>query len=215
MISSGSLHTTSASLPTITESGTWFRAIQPQFLTTALQTNHTNKTPSRYHPGQFAHPSFEILYLAESHLVALFEVQALLGSSWSMSGVISHPRRAWTILNVKVNLHSVVDLTDTQNQTTLVTTAQELTGDWRGYQIRTSSSSVSAPIGDAPTQKLGEALANSHEGFRTLSAKVPDQMVLGIFPRKLKHGSFVQFWDPTTRKTHYIDNKSTWLEREE
>lgn len=195
-----------ASLPIHPESGTWFRAIQPHFLTTALSTSHSKTIPSRFNLGSSASPQFEILYLAENHMVALFEVQALLGTPLSSGGIVPHPRRAWTILNVSVNLQKVVDLTDPADQATLRTSAQELTGDWRGYQLRGPHSSVRGPTGNAPTQDLGAALyaVPSVEGFRSLSAKLSDQMVLVVFPQKLQPGSFIQFSDPATGKTHSI-----------
>jgi hypothetical protein len=164
--------------------------------------------PSRFNIGSAASPQFEILYLAENHMVALFEVQALLGSPLSSGGIVPHPRRAWTILNVAVNLQNVVDLTDpaAQGALNLNMSAQELTGDWRGYQLRSSLSSVKGPVGKAPTQELGEALyaVPGVEGFRSLSAKLSDQMALVVFPQKLQPGSFIQFSDPATGKTHSI-----------
>ena len=195
-----------ASLPTHPESGTWFRAIQPHFLTTALGTAHSKTIPSRFNIGSSASPQFGILYLAENHMVALFEVQALLGSPLSSGGIVPHPRRAWTILNVAVNLQNVVDLTDPAAQGALTMSAQELTGDWRGYQLRGPHSSIKGPIGTAPTQDLGSALyaVPGVEGFRSMSAKLSDQMVLVVFPQKLQPGSFVQFSDPATGKTHSI-----------
>jgi len=46
----------------------------------ALGTKHTIRVPSRYNPAQRRRgPPFPILYLAENHQVALFEVGALLG----------------------------------------------------------------------------------------------------------------------------------------
>lgn len=195
------------SLPAGPESGTvWFRAIQPQHFATALGTSHTKTIPSRFSAGAPAAPQYEILYLAENHMVALFEVQALLGSPLSPGGVVPQPRRAWSILNVNVNLQSVVDLTDPAAQAALATSAQELTGDWRGYQLRGPHTSVTAPAGSAPTQDLGAALFGvaGVEGFRTISAKLPDQMVLAVFPQKLRPGSSVQFWDPASRQTHTI-----------
>lgn len=193
-------------LPTGPLSGTWYRAIQPHFLTTALSTSHTKMISSRFNVGASASPQFEILYLAENHLVALFEVQALLGSPLSSGGVVPHPRRAWTILNVNVSLHNIADLTDTTTQSSLSTTAQELTGDWHGYRLRGPGASVKSPVGTAPTQELGAALhaVPNLEGFITLSAKLSDQMALIIFPQKLHSGSLVQFWDPTTGQTHSI-----------
>jgi hypothetical protein len=63
-----------ALLATGPENRTWFRAIQPQHWATALATSHTTRIPSRYSPATNAHPAFPVLYLAEDHLVALFEV---------------------------------------------------------------------------------------------------------------------------------------------
>lgn len=186
--------------------GTWYRAIQPHFLATALSTSYTKTFPSRFNVGAAASPQFEVLYLAENHLVALFEVQALLGSPLSSGGVVPHPRRAWTILNVNVSLHDTADLTDIGSQSSLSTTAQELTGDWHGYRLRGPGASVKLPVGTAPTQELGAALyaVPNLEGFITLSAKLPDQKALVIFTQKLHSSSIVQFWDPTTGQTHSI-----------
>ncbi len=62
------------------ETRVWYRAIQPQFWTTSLATQQTMVIPSRFNRGASARPQFQILYLAENQMVALFEVQALLGS---------------------------------------------------------------------------------------------------------------------------------------
>ena len=52
-------------------------------------------------------------------------------------GAIAHPRRSFGMLNVQVTLSEVVDLTDVSaSQLPLQTTAQEMTGDWDGYQVR-------------------------------------------------------------------------------
>ena len=126
--------------------GTWYRAIQSRFWTTALATHQIRVVPSRFNAGATASPQFEILYLSENHLVTLFEVQALLGSLTQPGGVIPHPRQAWTVPNVNVQLQAVADLTQESQQQSLETTAQELTEDWRGYQQR------------SPTQALGAAL---------------------------------------------------------
>src|SRR5207249_9486304 len=106
---------------------------------------------------------------------------------------------AWTIINVKVLLRRVADLTMLAGQNLLATTAQELTGDWRGYQLRSRRTSVSEPIGLAPTQELGAARYDipELEGFRTVSSKVPYTMNLVVFPQKLQPGSRVEFSHPT------------------
>jgi hypothetical protein len=134
-------------------------------------------------------------------------VRALHGPAFPQAGrvVIPNPQQAWTILNVRVTLQQVADLTRVPEQTLLGMTAQELTGDWEGYQERRPHDSVSQPVGIAPTQALGQALSAvpGLEGFRTLSARLPAQMILVVFPRKLQPGSGIEFSDGMGR-THVI-----------
>jgi hypothetical protein len=144
----------------------WYRAIQPQFWQTSLATAQTKVLPSRFNEGSSARPQFEVLYLAETQMVSLFEVQALFGSPTQPGGVIANPRRPWTVINVQVQLQEVADLTQVSQQTLLATTAQELTGDWYGYQQRSALTSVSQPVGTAPTQALGAALFAASGGWR-------------------------------------------------
>lgn len=101
-----------ALLPSRHESGIWYRALQSHFLPAAGSTAHIQSFSTRFNDASVAKPSYPILYLAENHLVALFEVQALLGSVGMPGGVAPHPRSSWTILNVNVNLQRIVDLTD-------------------------------------------------------------------------------------------------------
>ena len=131
-----------AGLPTIPVTGMWYRAADPRYLPAVLQTTHTAKIPSRFYLADATAQEFETLYLAENHLVALFEVQALVGSH---ATPVPSPARPWVIANVGVRLQKVVDLTDvTRVQIPLQTNAQELTGDWRGYQMRSPASSVNS-----------------------------------------------------------------------
>ena len=156
-------------------------------------------TPSRYCEGK---GHFEVLYLAYDHLTALFEVQAMLGTPYGTHA--PSPHSPWTILNTNVTLQHVADITRVSQQHVLDTTAQELTGDWRGYQLRNKGTPVRQPAGSpAPTQELGEALfVTPHlEGFRTLSARVPTKMILVVFPEKLVPGSHIVF--------EYQDNGQT------
>jgi hypothetical protein len=104
----------------------------------------------------------------------------------------------YVVLNVDVRLVSVADLTDVASQAALRTTAQELTGDWRGYQQRSQTTSVKQPVGLAPTQDLGATLFRvpGLEGFRTLSARLPYNEMLVVFPTKLQANSLVRFHDP-------------------
>ena len=188
------------------ETRVWYRAIQPQHWLTALSAVQSKVIPSRFNEGPTASPQFEILYLSENHTVALFEVEALFGSPWQLGGTIPNPRQSWIIINVTVRLQDVADLTQVSQQNLLSTTAQELTGDWRGYQQRNSTMSISQPVGTAPTQELGAALfaVAGLEGFRTVSAKVPYCSNLVVFPQKLHRGSSVIFEHPATGQRHPI-----------
>lgn len=74
--------TACGALPLGPETGTWYRALQFQHLPTALQTSHTKHFPSRFNEGPTAVQPFEVFYAAQDHLVAMCEVQALLGSPY-------------------------------------------------------------------------------------------------------------------------------------
>jgi hypothetical protein len=147
-----------------------------------------------------------VLYLAEDHQVALFEVGALLGSPFRNGQYVANPQQAWLILNVQVILQAVADLTEVAEQLKLLTTVQELTGDWRGYLRRNLQTPVSQPTGLAPTQLLGRALyrARRFEGFRTLSARVPTHRNLVVFPDRLRTDSRIVFTHPQSRRTFTI-----------
>jgi hypothetical protein len=195
-------------LPVSPETGTWYRAIQAKYWPTALSTLHTSSFPSRFNEGPTATPPFQIFYLAESHLIALFEVQALFGSLLPPGLVIPNPHGAWTVLNVQVQLNAVANLTILRHQATLAATAQELTGDWQGYHHRGMiAGSVPLPTAPAPTQELGAALyaVPNLEGFITISARVPTHKILVVFPQKLDPKSYLEFSDPHLG-THRIDS---------
>src|SRR4051812_32060364 len=91
----------------------WYRAIEARFWATALQTDHTRGTYTRFNPGTAANKPFETLYLCEDHQLALLEVEGLLGSSSRRSGgvFVPNPQSAWTILNAQVCLQQIADLT--------------------------------------------------------------------------------------------------------
>lgn len=135
--------------------------------------------------------------------------KALFGSP-SRRIIIPNPNTNILIINVKVDLQQVVDLTLPEEQKKLHTSAQELTGDWRGYHERSVNSSVSLPIGSAPTQELGEALYKlpKLEAFRAISAKVPDQMNLIVFPQKLLVGSRISYHDAAGQLHEIIGSRS-------
>ena len=188
-----------SALVTGPENRVWFRAIHPQHWRQALATAHTAAIPSRYSPGT-GRQSFEVLYLAEDPQVALFEVGALLGSPHPGGSYLPNPRQPWLILNVQITLQAVADVTRVVEHHKVGTTAQELTGDWRCYQLRHANVSVSQPTGLAPTQELGQAIYNlkTIEGFRSISARVPTHMNLVVFPKRLRRGSSIIFSDPET-----------------
>jgi hypothetical protein len=191
------------SLPLRPVTGPWFRAIRPRHWPAALATGHTPTVSSRFNPGSPRRPSFEVLYLAADHTVALFEVGPLVGSALPGGPYLPNPRGAWTIVTVEVHLARVADLTDPANVQLLQTSAQELTGDWQGYALRPDPTPVRAPHWtNVPTQRLGRALfkARGVEGFLTYSAKNPLRTNLVLFPTKLRAGSWVRFEDPDSRE---------------
>lgn len=194
------------SLRTGPERAVWYRAIEPQHWPTALATAHTIFGATRFSPATGLAPGFPLLYLAENHIVALLEVEALFGTAGLGLSYLPNPQGAWAVLNVQVTLQQVADLSDAAEQARIGTTAQELTGDWRGYLNRSRRTPVHGPTGPAPTQDLGQALYNvpGLEGFRTLSAKMPTHRNLVVFPTKLRPGSRIVFADAVTGQTHAI-----------
>ena len=160
-------------LAAVPHSGTWYRAVNSRFISTAVSTAHSKTIASQFSPASPANPGFEILYLAENHLLAMFEAQALFGSPLTPGGVVPHPTASLVTLAIQVQLSLIVDLSVPAQATLVDTNAQELTGDWRGYQQRGSATSVAGPTGKAPTQELGDqlfALCPTIQGFLSLSA---------------------------------------------
>lgn len=96
-------------LPTVGVSGTWYRAVPPRFHMSALAVAHSAAVASRFNPGTSATRPFQALYLAETTMVAPFEIEALLGSPLAP---ISHPSRHFTLVSVTVQASCVIDLTD-------------------------------------------------------------------------------------------------------
>lgn len=168
---------------------------------------HTATIPGRYNPGTAQHPAFSVLYLAENHLVALFEVSALLGSPLPGQVFAPNPNQPWAVVNVDVQLSKVANLCRESQRRLIETSVQELTGDWRGYSLRNPGAILKAPYyTNVPTQRLGAALyaVRRLEGFLTFSAKVPTARCLVVFPDKLRKGSFVRFTDPASGQVHSI-----------
>jgi RES domain-containing protein len=172
---------------------TWYRAVRAPFWAKALDTRHTARVATRFNAGSPTKPSFRILYLAESPLVALYEVSAVLGPPGQH---LANPKRSdFPTFGVVTRLQAVADLTDAAQQSLLDISLQELTGNWDTY-----------PLGEAPTQILGAALFGTPglEGFLTFSAKFPTHKNLVVFPQKLLTGSLLHFDDIITRKRHVI-----------
>lgn len=195
------------SLTTAPLTGTWYRAIQCNYWNSLLATAHSTMIPGRFNAGNPARPGFEILYLAEDHQVALYEVRALLGSPWPGMDYVPNPSGAWVVINVRIRLGRVADLTRDSQRRLIATTVQELTGDWRGYQLREPHPRLKPPYWTrVPTQRLGHALHNVRglEGFLTYSARVATHRNLMVFPGKLRPGSFIRFDNPITGQTHTI-----------
>jgi len=85
--------------------GPWIRALHPGHLANPLGTDHTPTHATRFNPGTPVDSAFEILYLAEEPTLALFEVQALLGSAYPGAAFVPNPSGgAWTLLDVEVDL---------------------------------------------------------------------------------------------------------------
>jgi hypothetical protein len=197
----------SRSLSTSALTGTWYRAVELPFWRTLLATDHTTSIAARFNAGNPGRPGFEILYLAEDHQVALFEVEALFASPFPGGTIIPNPKSHWIIINVQVRIGRVADLTQRSQRRLIETTVQELTGDWRGYAFRDTHERLAAPYWtNVPTQRLGRALhqVRALEGFLTYSARFPTRRNLVIFRQKLRPGSLVRFKNLVTGQSHTI-----------
>jgi hypothetical protein len=194
-------------LPRTPENGVWFRLIPPGHLSTALSSAHSKVALSRFSAGRLlpATSQFAALYFADDPMVAQFEVGAVLGSP-TPGGHIPHPRLSFVSMNVHIILQEAFDLTDVPGaQVPLSTNVQELTGDWKGYTVRNHATPVASPTGVAPTQALGEALFRTGiEGFRAVSARVPYNKTLTVFPDNLQPMSSLTFKDQTGAVVHRI-----------
>lgn len=188
--------------------GTWIRALHPRHLANPLGTAHTTAHSTRFNPGTPTDPAFEILYLAEDARVALFEVQALLGSAYPGTAFVPNPAGgAWSLIDVQVNLQAVVDFTQSSSIRRIETSVQELTGDWRAYALRRPTRLRGGIHGsDVPTQRLGRRLERIRglEGFLSYSARVATRRTLMIFPHKLLPDSQLRYRDPATGNWHTL-----------
>jgi RES domain-containing protein len=189
--------------------GVWYRAIDVEYLATPIACDHTATRPGRFNGGTPQHPGHPTPYLAESGVVAYYEVQAMIGSA--LPGAVSVPSpvpRTWVTLPIEVWLSRVVDLTLPIELQYLETSVQELTGDWIGYSFRPPQPVLAGPFyTNVPTQRLGHALHASPrriEGLLTYSARAPIHRNLVVFPNRLRKGSFVRYTDPATGTVHQL-----------
>lgn len=169
-----------ARLPGRPDAGTAYRAIPARFYLTALSAVGSRQRGGRYNPkGQL-----EALYLSESPVVALQEVEALQRTSRELVGLTFSPK---TLLSVQYDLGRVLDLTDPDVQAALATDHAELTAPW--LLARAAS-------GGAPTQRLGlAAYASGLEALRVPSAKDQTAANLVIFPDALLSASTLRVFD--------------------
>jgi hypothetical protein len=182
------------SLPRRPLTGTWYRAVTPDYFADGLGFVHTVGVASRFNPGPFGRTRFAILYLAEDHPTALAETRATLPTGVPARPVVPNPVGGpMTIFPAVVSLGGVVDLCDPDNLDVVGTSVQEMTGDWVSYQVRRM-------IRPAPTQELGAALFKTPrvEAFLTYSARDPTRRNLIVFPTRLRPESSVAVTDPAT-----------------
>ena len=178
----------------------WALRITPQGLTSGAAY-----APTRFNPGNLMAPGFETLYLALDQQTALLEKRAMFGYPYGSPPVLfPGPKMTRTqAISVDVDLRAVADLTDLGTHALLDTNAQELTGDWAGYQQRSLPGplvTLRSPVGIAPTQTLGWELFHEPgiEGIKAISAKAPTTCCLVIFTHKLQRPSSLAWGDPNT-----------------
>lgn len=161
--------------------GTAYRLIPAQFAGTALSSIGSFRRGGRYNPKE----AFEALYLADTPLTALQEINLIKVTDEAILGVKSSPR---LLLSVEVTLSAVLDMTVPQTQEFLNTNMQELTGSWLA---------MNAAGRLAPTQVLGAAAygQGTIEALRVPSAQDSQATNLVILPERLQQGSRVRVYD--------------------
>lgn len=181
MLSGTALEQALTNLTPVPWTGVAYRLIPAQFAGTALSSIGSFRRGGRYNPKE----SFEALYLADTPLTALQEINLIKVTDEAILSAKSSPR---LLLSVEVTLFAVLDVTTSQVQNTLSTSLQELTGSW----LVTNASDQTAP-----TQALGAATYSlkTVEALRVPSAQDPSATNLVIFPDRLRQGSQVRVYD--------------------
>lgn len=156
---------------------------------------------ARFNPGNTRTPGFELLYLVLDQNTALLEKQAQCGSPYAQPVTYYSCSQD----EVVVHLQNVIDLADINAHAALATTAQELTGDWMGHEVRgmaTRKPVLTAPAGEAPTQILGWETFQEPgvEGVRVISARDASTCCLVVFTHKLQRPARLAWNDPNTNR---------------
>lgn len=163
--------------------GVLYRLIPAQFAGTALSSIGSFKRGGRYNTKGV----FEALYLADTPLTALQEINLIKVTDAAILSAKSSPR---LLLSVEVTLSAVLDVTSAPVQDALATNLQELTGNWL---VMNANGQV------APTQIFGAAAYRSEriEALRVFSAQDPRATNLVVFPERLRPGSHLRVYDDT------------------
>ncbi|MBC6479476.1 MAG: RES domain-containing protein [Hormoscilla sp. GM7CHS1pb] len=127
----------------------------------------------------------EALYLADTPVNCLLEVEALIQTERGFSGVSKSPQ---VLLSIEYKLNSVIDIVDIGAQTNINTNVQELTVSWRFMNAQGQL---------APTQNLGEVVYSMQqvEALKVPSAKVANADNLVVFPARISGDSFLRVFD--------------------
>jgi RES domain-containing protein len=168
-------------LPTQPLTSTTYRLIPAKYAGSALSSIGSLKKGGRYNPKE----AFEVLYLAESPITALQEVNIIKLTDAALLSTKSSPR---ILLSVEVTLQTVLSVADPQVQEALGTNLQELTGSWIA---------MNASGHMAPTQALGLEAYNhgSIEALRVPSAQDAKAINLAVFPDRIRTGSHLRVFD--------------------
>ena len=125
-----------------------------------------------------------MLYLADSPVTALDEVEVLLRTNRDLRGVRGPPR---IVLSVECALQRVLGLND-ETLRTLGLTVEEVTAPWREH-LRHDQRPVTHDIGQVSFER-GDV-----EALLVPSAKNPAALNLVVFPDRLVEGGSLRAFD--------------------